>query len=94
MKIKFWKKEEYVKCNDCKHLILEKDASSVEFTEIGIGTLEAKVFYCPEHRKPYEKKKELLFHPYDQIRYYKELRVDENGVPIGYKKINEKKDKT
>lgn len=38
-----------VKCRECKHLIQKEDAQSVR------TNVNETYFYCPEHRKPYEK---------------------------------------
>lgn len=72
------KEPDEVKCDTCKHKIDRIDAQTIKFGYI-------TETYCPEHKKPYSKIKTNDFN-YNR-RYYAELEVDEQGVPVGYKKI-------
>lgn len=75
-----------VKCDTCKHKIDRADAQIVD-----CGS-RMTMIYCPEHKKPYSRT-EINWEPdektgYNAQRqaYYAELEVDEQGVPVGYKK--------
>lgn len=69
------------KCNDCKHLLRVWDMQLVWDTDYK-GELY-KLYYCPEHKKEYDRVNEFGDH-------FKELKVDRQGVPVGYVKITEK----
>lgn len=72
-----------VKCNECKAWIDKTDASTVKsFGLFG----ETADYYCPVHKKPYARY--ILAYP-NNI-YFAEIEVDEDGVPVGYKKVNHK----
>lgn len=69
------------KCAECKAYFDLDDMSPVcldgMYTE----------FYCPAHKKPYTK----YNFAFSGVYYFAEMQVDENGTPIGYKKIESKK---
>ena len=67
---------EAVACTECGVMVLNRMAQSVS---VGYGSGPR---YCQAHRKSYSKTFEL---PGGQ-RYYAELRVSEDGTPIGYVK--------
>lgn len=63
---------------------------------------ESKRYYCPNHKKNYDSQVDghdghdgyrSFYSPfsetvdYDCSTYFKEMQVDENGEPVGYKKI-------
>lgn len=64
-----------VSCSDCRCRINKRDAQSVY----------PGVNYCGKCEKPYDKALLISFLP---PRFYKEMEVDKNGEPIGYKKID------
>lgn len=82
MKEEYLKQEDVVSCETCKCLIKKDGAYIVELN----GIYKRNLYYCNKCRPKY--KKMDMFCSTGEIFYYKELRVDENGVPIGYKKIN------
>jgi hypothetical protein len=71
------------KCNECGCLINKKNSQTVD---TNIGTQ----FFCQSHRKKYSKMYCTWQHP-ELFRYFAELQVDENGEPIGYKKVSGEK---
>jgi len=78
--------EDKVKCEECKHWIDKSDAQEVanlRLVHFWPGSRTSS-YYCPLHKKPYEK----ILSP---GIYTKKMLVDENGTPIGYKKIKTKK---
>jgi len=68
--------KEKVSCNECKCLLYVEDAQKV------VCPLYSE-FYCRKCEKPYSRKS---FNRYGLI-YFKEIEVDERGLPVGYKKI-------
>ena len=68
---------EAVACSECGVMVLNRMAQSVSVGWYGSG-----LRYCQAHRKSYSKMFDL---PGGQ-RYYAELRVSEDGTPIGYVK--------
>lgn len=93
-----FKKEDYrgkvVSCNDCKCLLYEIDAQKILSTPYSINILYGKYidsyrYYCNEHKKKYELETEKDYDTWGNItyKYYKIIEVDNEGEPIGYKKI-------
>lgn len=76
-----------VKCETCKHWLDKDDTKKVPvfYSHNGYEIFQDNLYYCPEHKKHYEKK--VLSK--DKYRFYNLLEVDLNGNPIGYKKIKE-----
>lgn len=69
-----------VKCEECKHYIDKSDASSVKSVDMfGVNT----DWYCPMHKKPYSS----YISATPENLYYGEIRMKEDGTPVGYKKI-------
>lgn len=75
-----------VKCDECKHWIDKSDAQQVSCT----GLYNFIRSYCPLHKKPYSKVTKWS-HPY---RYFGELEMNEEGIPIGYEPVKVKKPPT
>lgn len=77
------------KCSECKHWVDEKDCQIIKSRDNFILLEDGHYnrYYCPEHKKPYEE----IFHSIAGTTYYKRIRVDEQGVPVGYQKIKTKK---
>jgi len=72
--------EDKVKCEECKHWIDKSDGQRIEDSS-------DYLWYCPEHRKPYES---VRYHYEFNMRvpsFYKKMEVDEHGEPVGYKKV-------
>lgn len=67
-----------VACWTCGHIVLESSASFV----LAHG---GKRWYCSDHRQPYD---EYVYCPDSFVGcsdwYYRRMRVDKLGVPIGY----------
>ncbi len=81
----FIKKEETVSCEECKCLLLEKDAQVVEVVShysFGYGGYSTDTYYCKTHMKPYYKKVNSMF----ENILFAEIKVTEDGTPIGYVK--------
>jgi hypothetical protein len=80
-----------VPCEDCRHIVKKEDASKVLVT-IWQGKKYEETFYlyyCPEHRKPYEEiRNECSFGV--GVAYISTFEVSPNGVPYGYKPIPNK----
>src|SRR3990167_2961028 len=85
---KIEKIEKIVKCDTCACLLNESDAQKVK---VMAGYENYFEYYCRKDKKPYIEVK----YPFDsyssdipnKIKYYAELRVDEKGEPLGYKKV-------
>ncbi len=74
-----------VKCTECKHWIDKSDASSV-LHRGGIYYSQFIDWYCPMHKKPYTR----YIMAFPNNLYYGEVRMEEDGTPVGYKKIDKK----
>jgi len=81
--------EEQVKCEECKHWIDRKDAQEItrdRYSSIlfylmsGEREPDRAYYYCAMHKRPYES---II-----GSSYYKNIEVDETGVPTGYVKKN------
>lgn len=67
-----------VKCEECKCHLYRHDAQVVNYRGDDI-------YYCQTHKKPYEK---VMYRYWmSDIKYYKEMEVNEKGEPVGYKKV-------
>jgi hypothetical protein len=75
----FIKKEDLVSCETCRCLIKKDDAVKVKERIPFYGTLEK--YYCKVHAPKYER--------FDGFHYYREMKVDYEGEPIGYTKMAE-----
>lgn len=73
-----------VKCQECKHYIDKSDAQKISYISMYGGR---EFFYCPMHKKPYDEYTCFRMNTH----YYRKLLVNEEGEPIGYKKVEEKK---
>lgn len=71
------------KCNDCGAYIDEINAVKREAYSI-YGTTNSTMHYCNKCKKPYTKKVEPVYD--GVIKYFAEIEVDRNGVPVGYTK--------
>lgn len=76
-----------VECRDCQHLIRREVAQVIPVEPGFVGSY----YYCPEHRKPYEKVKwndyfwgKYVQGVYGKPRFIKEFEVDEDGTPVGF----------
>jgi hypothetical protein len=78
--------EEVVKCEDCGCLIALHDAQIVK---VRSPYLDFKEYFCRTHRKKYGRKT-IFDQPGDTNCYFGEVKMDREGTPIGYKKINDK----
>jgi hypothetical protein len=76
-----------VKCEVCKHWIDKVDAQKVKKVWEGRYSTTDDLFYCPEHKRPYDKMFTSLCSI--GITYFKTMIVSEDGTPVGYKKIKE-----
>lgn len=75
-------------CFKCKHIVLKSDMKEVicrDFSSVWLISKESR-WYCPEHTPAYENIDQGFNF---KARYYKEIEVDESGIPIGYEKIVE-----
>lgn len=85
-------KPEVVSCKICKCLVNKYDAQKVvhEFflnNHITYASVFSE-FYCKKDIRPYNRKKSKIITPETlEYKYYKEIEVDEQGEPVGYKKI-------
>lgn len=80
------KGEDYVECEKCGHVISKKRAQIVKFNG-GSGTMFGfETIRCELHKLPYDRSRTIL----GVMEYWKELEVDKDGTPIGYKKITTK----
>lgn len=81
---------ETVSCETCKHIIFKRDAQEIEHQGY-IWSLyfsgKRTRYYCPEHKRNYSSSSVDNNH---RTHYYKEMEVDENGVPVGYVKEEKK----
>ncbi len=83
---------EIVYCSECKHLVYLKDAQRIGIKLPG-DMFSYEENFCPEHRKKYDRVKVTYENMYQGIgfgnqtrQYFREMEVDKNGEPIGYKK--------
>lgn len=78
---------EIVPCEDCKCLMYKKHAQEIDyiFKWVFAPSKESKRYYCPNHKKNYDS--QVYGHDSYRSLYFKEMEVDENGEPVGYKKI-------
>jgi hypothetical protein len=76
---------ETIACTECGHIVLKSSATSVG------GTYTA--WYCRDHRPPYDERYDnLIFCSSDGLHtYYRRMRVNKEGIPIGYVKEPEGK---
>lgn len=81
--------QKVVSCNDCKCLLYKNDAQEIkvelEFALFITSNNKIYKYYCNTHKKNYEKVNNTLA----ELTYFKEMKVDEKGEPIGYKKIKQ-----
>jgi hypothetical protein len=75
---------ETVTCLTCGHIIAKCRAQHIQRYYM-YGTTDD--WYCQDHKKPYDKHSTSLY-GYAST-YFKEMRVDESGCPIGYTKITD-----
>lgn len=74
---------DHLPCDECKHLVERKDLQEVIFQKIYTGRSE--LYFCPEHKKPYD---EVNDRGLRKIYYTnRKIEVSENGTPLGYQKI-------
>ena len=78
------KGEDYVECETCGHIISKKRAQVVTIANYTFGD----IFYCETDKKPYDRIK--IFGLVHRV-FFREMEVSEDGTPVGYKKISEKK---
>ena len=71
--------EEYVECDSCGHIVSKKRAQTVKMG--GYGGYE--IVRCELHKLPYDER----LCGFGWYCYFKRMEVDEEGTPIGYKKI-------
>ena len=78
--------EDKVKCEECKHWVDKYDCSDVDYNVAHsfMYPIREKLYYCPEHTKPYSRKTDYSC---SDTKYFKEIEVDKDGTPLGYKKI-------
>lgn len=77
-----------VKCNTCKCLLKKKDAHEVNIIDIfESGICKDFIYYCETHAVKYYQKVTEFFPKKSISHYYREIKVDSKGVPIGYRKI-------
>jgi len=77
------KESEVIECEDCRHLIKKSVAQAIPLSDYGD---DYTLYYCPEHRKPYDR----IFKSYNNdgsmYTYYKAREpwevVDKNGKTI------------
>lgn len=77
-------------CAKCKHIVLKKDMTSVQWTSTLYVRYSGVEWYCPEHKPGYSRLFSLGF---SHHQYFKEMEVSEDGTPIGYIKVAPKKEK-
>lgn len=78
---------EVVLCHDCGVVISGNYGQKVTFTD-GANFRGSGFFtYCSIHRKPYDRIVLPYFMYSHEKRYYKEMQVDEDGIPVGYRKV-------
>ena len=71
----FLRKDEIVKCEECKCILFKRDAQKVK-TETIYGNCFID-YYCPQHKKPHD-----IIHLWDyktKSYYRKNVKVDEKG---------------
>lgn len=91
----FWKRDaqpqpepETVACRECGHIVLKSTATPVRQNY-------GDVWYCREHRKPYDNYYAFPSSVYHQNGvYYRRMQVDKFGVPFGYVKATKGGDST
>lgn len=81
------KGEDYVECETCGHIISRNRAQIVTVSDYMFGDV-TQHFYCETDKKPYDRIK--IFGLVHRI-FFRDMEVSEDGAPIGYKKISEKK---
>lgn len=81
--IKVCKCEDYVTCEDCSCVIDKNDAQVIKvFFPV---LTNYSIYYCERCKKPYSEVQKS----FDGLpMYFKKFHVDENGEPVGYKKIS------
>lgn len=79
------KEVELVKCSECNCLIEINDAQCINHS-MGLDK-----YYCKKHQKPYKRVSTCFYNCVFNLKYYAEIEVDENGIPVGYIKIGEQK---
>lgn len=76
---------EFVKCEDCRCLGYKEDFQKVK--KINEYTIPKDsinyIYYCPKDKKPYS----VVSYTFSFVHYYSNLEVDENGIPLGFKKL-------
>ena len=73
--------QETVSCNQCYCLIDKKNAQRV--VNVAFGDR----YYCGAHRKPYNRIVPINLWGDEKIQYWGEIQMNEDGTPVGYKKI-------
>lgn len=81
------KGEDYVECETCGHIISKKRAQIVNINGGAASYLGWTHIRCELHKFPYDEGYKLGA----SSVYYKKMEVSEDGTPVGYKKISEKK---
>ena len=75
----FLRKDEIVKCEECKCILYKKDAQEIKINYYDDLFYEhnSELYYCPQHKKPYD-----IIHLWDyktKSYYRKNVKVDEKG---------------
>lgn len=78
-----------VKCDECKHWIDKSDAQEVHVMNSPWRDGNTLEYFCPQHKKNYTKKRVWGYGINNE--YYQTMVVSEDGTPVGYEKIKEKK---
>ena len=80
-------KEEYVSCDTCKCLLKKENAQNIPVQNKIFGP-DFIMNYCNSHKVKFES----AAVDYDgKMRMYSTFEVSEDGTPVGYKKIDNKK---
>lgn len=70
-----------VKCEECKHYVDKYDAQEIKENTRSLYWDGTKtLYYCPMHRKPYQR----VRHSSYGTSYYAEVQVEEDGTPLGF----------
>lgn len=85
---------EHKVCKTCKHLYEDGAGKTITVQKRWDPVTDDREVtyenYCNEHAPGYDIKRESMFYGRGDLYFVKNFQVDEQGEPIGYKKVEKK----